>query len=114
MRSVGFFTNAPVVLSLPATESADFRLLLDKPINSYGDVEATVTLSSARTIERYPEQSLAKMYQRLDPKWDSYMWTNQDWYNDSEGFVIPQDKVIDLTAFLSSDGTLTWNVPEGD
>ena len=114
MRSVGFFTNAPVVLSLPATESADFRLLLDKPINSYGDVEATVTLSSARTVERYPEQSLAKMYQRPDPKWDSYMWTNQDWYNDSEGFVIPQDKVIDLTAFLSSDGTLTWNVPEGD
>ena len=114
MRSVGFFTNAPVVLSLSATESADFRLLLDKPINSYGDVEATVTLSSARTIERYPEQSLAKMYQRPDPKWDSYMWTNQDWYNDSEGFVIPQDKVIDLTAFLSSDGTLTWNVPEGD
>lgn len=46
-------------------------------------------------IERYPEQSLAKMYQRPDPKWDSYMWANQDWYNDSEGFVIPQNKVID-------------------
>lgn len=42
------------------------------------------------------------------------MWAKQDWYNDSEGFVIPQDKVTDLTASLSSDGTLTWNVPEGD
>ena len=114
MRSVGFFTNAPVVLSLPATKSGDFRLLLHKPINSYGDIEATVALSTAKMVERYPEQSLAKMYQRPDPKWDSYMWAKQDWYNDSEGFVIPQDKVTDLTASLSSDGTLTWNVPEGD
>ncbi len=114
MRSVGFYTNAPVVLSLPVTRSGDFRLLLDKPFNSYGDIEAIVTLSSAKVIERYPEQSLAKMYQRPDPKWDSYMWPNQDWYNDSEGFVISQDKVIDLTASLSSGGTLTWNVPEGD
>ena len=114
MRSVGFFTNAPVVLSLPATKSGDFRLLLDKPINFYGDIEATVALSTAKMVERYPEQSLAKMYQRPDPKWDSYMWAKQDWYNDSEGFVIPQDKVTDLTASLSSDGTLTWNVPEGD
>jgi|GEM_PF-1009065 len=114
MRSVGFFTNAPVVISLPATQSADFRLLLDKPINSYGDIEAIVSLSSAKVVERYPEQSLAKMYQRPDPKWNSYMWPNQDWYNDSEGFVILEDKVTDLTAFLSSDGMLTWNVPEGD
>lgn len=114
MRSVGFFTNAPVVLSLSATKSGDFRLLLDKPINSYGDIEATVALSTAKMVERYPEQSLAKMYQRPDPKWDSYMWANQEWYHDSEGFVIPQDKVIDLAASLLSDGTLTWNVPEGD
>ena len=27
MPSVGFFTNAPVVLSLPATKSADFRFI---------------------------------------------------------------------------------------
>lgn len=114
MPSVGFFANAPVVLSLPPTKAEDFRLLLDKPLNSYGDIEAIVTLSSEKMIERYPEQSLAKMYQRPDPKWNSYMWANQDWYNDTEGFVIPPDKVIDLTASLSPDGTLTWNVPEGD
>lgn len=114
MKAVGFYANAPVVLSLPLTKASDFRLLLDKPINSYGDIEATVALSSARMVERYPEQSLAKMYQRPDPKWDSYMWPNQDWYADAEGYAIPQDKVIDLTASLSSDGTLTWEVPAGD
>lgn len=114
MRSVGFCPDAPVVLSLPATKSANYRLLLDKPFNSYGDIEATVALSSERMVERYPEQSLAKMYQRPDPKWDSYMWSNQDWYGDEEGFAIPQDKVIDLTSSLSAGGTLTWNVPEGD
>lgn len=114
MKSVGFYTNAPVVLSLPVTKSRDFRLLLDKPVHSYGDVEATVALSSGRLVERYPEQSLAKMYQRPDPKWDSYMWTNQDWYHEVEGFVIPQDKVIDLTGSLSPEGTLTWDVPQGE
>lgn len=114
MQSVGFCPDAPVVLSLPATKSGDFRLLLDKPFNSYGDIEATVTLSSERMVERYPEQSLAKMYQRPDPKWDSYMWTKQDWYNNAEGYAISPDKVIDLTYSLSSDGTLTWDVPEGN
>lgn len=114
MQSVGFDPNAPVVLSLPVTRSGDYRLLLDKPFSSYGDTEAMVSLSSARMIERYPEQSLAKMYQRPDPKWDSYMWPNQNWYNDLEGFVISQDQVLDLTGSLSADGTLTWNVPEGD
>lgn len=114
MRSVGFSPDAPVVLSLPATKSGNYRLLLDKPLNSYGDIEAIVTLSSERMVERYPEQSLAKMYQRPDPKWDSYMWANQDWYSDAEGFAIPQDKVIDLASSLSDGGTLTWDVPEGD
>lgn len=114
MQAVGFDPDAPVVLSLPVTKSSDFRLLLGKPFNSYGDMEAVVTLSSERMIERYPEQSLAKMYQRPDPKWDSYMWTNQDWYAEGEGFAIPQDKVMDLTGFLSDEGTLVWDVPEGD
>lgn len=114
MRSVGFCPDAPVVLSLPATKSGNYRLILDKPLNSYGDIEATVTLSSERMVERYPEQSLAKMYQRPDPKWDSYMWANQDWYSDAEGFAIPQDEVVDLTSSLSDGGTLTWDVPEGD
>lgn len=114
MRSVGFCPDAPVVLSLPVTKTGNYRLLLDKPFNSYGDIEATVVLSSERMVERYPEQSLAKMYQRPDPKWDSYMWANQHWYSDAEGFAIPQDKVIDLTSSLSDGGTLTWDVPEGD
>ena len=114
MKAVGFDPNAPVVLSLPATKSSGFRLLLDKPFNSYGDIEAIVTLSSARVIERYPEQSLAKMYQRPDPKWNSYMWPHQEWYDEAEGFVIPTDQVMDLTASLSAGGTLTWNVPAGD
>ncbi|MDR0744989.1 MAG: glycoside hydrolase family 2, partial [Mediterranea sp.] len=111
---VGFHPNAPVVLSLPATEATDFRLLLDTPTLIHGGMNATVTLSSERVVERYPEQSLAKMYQRPDPQWDSYMWPDRDWYRDSAGFTIPQDKVTDLTALLSADGALTWDVPEGD
>lgn len=112
--TVGFCRNAPVALSLPATKATHFRLVLHTPVLIHGDMTATVALSSERVVERYPEQSLAKMYQRPDPQWDSYMWPDRDWYRDSAGFTIPQDKVVDLTPLLSADGALTWDVPGGD
>jgi hypothetical protein len=113
-NTVGFLREAPVALSLPPTKSTDFRLVIDTPQVIYGKVDATVTLSAARVVECWPEQSLAKMFQRPDPKWDSYMWSRHEWYTGIEGFAIPQDKVVDLTASLAKDGTLTWNVPEGN
>ena len=108
--NVGFEPYAPVVLSLPETQTTTFRLLLE----GRGVAEGTATLSDEHVVERYPEQTLAKMFQRPLPYWPTYMWPRQDWYESATGFVIPVDKVMDLTAFVSANGTLTWNVPEGD
>jgi len=108
--NVGFDPYAPVVLSLPETQATSFRLLID----GRSAAEGTVTLSDGHVVERYPEQTLAKMFQRPLPYWPTYMWPRQAWYDSATGFVIPQDKVVDLTGFVSTDGVLTWDVPEGD
>ena len=107
--NVGFDPYAPVVLSLPETQTTMFRLIIE----SRNAGEGTVVLSDELVVERYPEQSLAKMFQRPLPYWHVYMWPRQAWYESTTGFVIPQDKVLDLTASLSADGILTWEVPEG-
>jgi hypothetical protein len=110
---VGFDRYAPVAISLPDTRTSEFRLLLEAPISTYGEANAEVVLSSEPVLERYPEQSLAKMFQRPLPYWHVYMWERQDWYDLTSEYTIPQDKVMDITASLSKDGTLKWDVPEG-
>ena len=108
--NVGFNPHAPVVLSLPETKTTAFRLLMEAP----GACEGTAILSDEHAVERYPEQTLSKMFQRPLPYWPTYMWPRQEWYESSGGFVIPAEQVMDLTTFLSADGTLKWDVPEGD
>ena len=108
--NVGFDPHAPIVLSLPETQTTSFRLLMD----ASGVGEGTAILSDDHIVERYPEQTLAKMYQRPLPYWPTYMWPRQDWYQSSTGFVISPDEVIDVTAFLSADGVFKWDVPEGN
>ena len=107
--NVGFEPYAPIVLSLPETQTTSFRLQLE----GTGAAEGTITLSDEHVVERFPEQTLAKMFQRPLPYWPTYMWPRQDWYESATGFVIPPNQVLDLTAFVSANGTLTWNVPEG-
>ncbi|MDR0395000.1 MAG: glycoside hydrolase family 2, partial [Tannerella sp.] len=111
--NVGFDPYAPIAVSLPETKASEFRLLLGKPLSRYGTPSATVTLSSEPVTERYPEQSLAKMFQRPLPYWHVYMWEKQDWYDRASEYTIPQDQVTDITAFLSKDGVLKWDVPDG-
>jgi hypothetical protein len=110
---VGFDRYAPVAISLPDTRTSEFRLLLDTPVSTYGEAKAVATLSSEPVLERYPEQSLAKMFQRPLPYWHVYMWERQGWYDQTSEYTIPQDKVMDITSSFSKDGTLEWDVPEG-
>ncbi|MDR3251516.1 MAG: glycoside hydrolase family 2 [Tannerella sp.] len=111
---VGFKPESPVVISLPETQTESFRLILEKPQYDYKSLKAGATLSDATAVERYPEQSLAKMFQRPLPYWNTYMWQKQDWYDENSGFVIPENKVTDLTAAVSADGVLKCEAPEGE
>lgn len=107
--NVGFDPYAPVVIALPETKGEAFRLELSPE----GGGELEVTLSSRPVIERYPEKTLAKMFQTPLPLWHDYLWEEQPAISDPD-LIVSKEKVIDLTSSFSADGTLQWTVPEGD
>lgn len=106
--NVGFVPYAPVVISLPELTASQFRL----EMTGEGQGRGEVTLSSAPMVERYPEKSLAKMFQTPLPMWDDYLWDNQPAVSEASLMLSP-DKIKNLTASVK-DGVLTWDVPEGN
>jgi hypothetical protein len=47
------------------------------------------------------------------PYWDAYLWDKQAEL-DNDALAINPEDVIDISEFLSEDGTLNWDVPHGD
>ena len=111
--SVGFIPDAPVVISVPETSSDKFRLSLGKPEAIDKTSKITVTLSTEPMVERWPEKSLAKMYQRPDPKWDSYIWPLEPDYGGTDSAAVRSAQVLDVTGSVSDKGELVWKVPDG-
>lgn len=106
--NVGFDPYAPVVISLPEVTASQFRL----EMSDEGGADGEVTLSSSPMVERYPEKSLAKMFQTPLPMWDDYLWKEQPAVSDASLLVSPE-KVKDVTVF-AQHGVLNWEVPAGD
>jgi hypothetical protein len=108
--NVGFDPYSPVAVSVPAVTARDFRLV----ISGRGDINwlKDAVLSSAPTIERYPEKTLAKMFQTPLPYWHEYQWRTQP-VVDNPALVVDPTKVFDISGHLSGDH-LVWNAPEGD
>ena len=108
--NVGFEPYAPVVLSVPATTASDFRLELDGIAPQSGLSE--VVFSSAPVVERYPEKTLAKMYQTPLPYWHEYQWPVQPEPGDAS-LVVDPSQVLDISSCLQGD-RLIWEAPEGE
>jgi len=108
--NVGFIPYAPVVVSFPAVTSSDYRLLL-----SHGGSSgiAEIVISTAPRVEHYAEKTLAKMFPTPLPYWEEYQWPQQAEVDD-ESLVVDPSQVIDITESMTPDGTLNWDVPEGD
>ena len=106
--NVGFKPYAPVAVALPNISGKQLRLVIDKP----GAGELTFSLSSQAVVERYPEKTLAKMFQTPLPMWSDYMWPASPVVNNAQ-YVIDPDKVTDLTDSFR-DGKLNWKVPQGE
>lgn len=103
---VGFVPLAPYVFSLPDVEGKDFRVTLAR--NGFvGKVE----ISETPMVEFYAEKTLAKMYPHPLPMWDDYMWREQPDYTDVDFLQVSQ--VRDISSYVSAEGNLTWDVPEG-
>jgi len=119
---VGFDPYAPVVVTFPATTATSFRLIIQNEKDSIpvflrnpipGSGLAELVLSAAPRVERYSEKTLAKMHQTDLPYWKDYQWPQQPEVDD-KALVIDGSKVVDITKNMTADGTLNWDVPEGD
>ena len=108
--NVGFDPYAPVVVSVPATTASEFRLELANVGPGMGLSE--VEFSSLPAVERYPEKTLAKMFQTPLPYWHEYQWPVQP-ETDDPSLVIDPGKVLDISAFLQGD-RLVWKAPAGE
>lgn len=109
--NVGFEPYAPIVISVPATTANSFRLVVKDANPNSGLAE--VTLATAPKVERYSEKTLAKMHQTPLPYWKEYQWAAQPVVDD-KSLVIDAAKMVDITNNLAVDGTLNWDVPEGE
>ncbi|MGZ3871639.1 MAG: glycosyl hydrolase [Mucilaginibacter sp.] len=106
----GFLPWAKSAISIPATTSANFRLVLTKISANSGLAE--LKLSGTPVVDSYMEKTLAKAWQTEDLTWDAYQWSQPP--NEHSKFVIDPEKVIDVSKFMAADGTLNWKVPEGN
>jgi hypothetical protein len=107
--NVGFIPYAPIVISIPEVKGSEFRLVIDKA--SAGIID-NIQLSNVPKVERFPEKTLAKMFQTPHPMFYDYVWSAQPESTD-KNVVVPVNDVIDITKYFDKDGTLTWNVPKG-
>ncbi|MDR1372260.1 MAG: glycoside hydrolase family 2 [Dysgonamonadaceae bacterium] len=105
---VGFEPYAPIVIGLPEITTTAFRFILKNvsQVPCYTDLYVT----HQPVIERYPEKTLAKMFQSTLPLWHDYMWDTE---TSETALSIPLDKVLDISDKLN-DGVITWEVPEGE
>ncbi len=108
--NVGFDPFAPIVLSIPETSSKHFRLVISEVTMAGGIAE--IDLSPTPKLERYPEKSLAKMFQTPLPYWKDYLWPAQPEVKDL-ALVIDPKTVVDISGSRTADGTIKWNVPTG-
>lgn len=109
MLSVGFSPKSPGAISFPTTSSKKFVLSITGQMD--GEL-AEIKLSSAAYVEQFAEKTLAKMWPNPFPTWASYMWPVQPELSDPN-FVVDPDKVLDISRYMKSDGTLEWQVPPG-
>lgn len=110
-KKVGFDPYADVVMSFDPVKSDSYRVVFRSVGAGAGIAE--LALSSVPRVERYKEKSLAKLFQSEVPAWDEYLWREQPQADDRSMAVQP-GQVIDLSDKMTADGTLKWDVPEGE
>lgn len=111
-ENVGFDAFAPAAISFEAVESSTYRIIIDQTYGQAGVRE--IELKTIPIIERFEEKTFAKMHPTPLPFWHHYMWPKQAEVDASKGHAIAPEQVVDLTQKLSADGSLLWDVPEGE
>lgn len=113
--NVGPDRYGAVSISLPDVRSDAFRLVCTNKGRMWrADVGfSEILISEAPVLEHYVEKKLGKMFPSPLPKWDSYIWENQQEI-DAEELKVSASEVIDISDKMDANGLLTWDVPEGE
>ena len=108
--NTGFIPFGPATFSIPATTSSNFRIIFTKVSSNSGIAE--IKLSATPMVENYMEKTLAKMWPTPHPFWEAYQWASQP--AETSKYIIDPLRVIDVSKYISADGTLNWKVPSGN
>ncbi|WP_422083594.1 glycosyl hydrolase [Ulvibacterium sp.] len=122
--NVGPDKYASILVTLPETESKNFRLKLKAlggvfQSNTFPNAKrevwnlSEIVLSEAVGLEDYSEKTLGKMHPTPFPAWDSYLWEQQAAITDNS-LTVKKADVVDISDKMDSDGTLLWNAPPGE
>jgi hypothetical protein len=109
--NVGFDRYAPAAIAIPATTANNIRLVF-RNLSPHSGI-TDIKISSSPKVEQYAEKTLAKMYPTPLPYWNEYQWKQQPVINDPQVVIAP-NSVIDISQYMSADGTLNWNAPAGE
>jgi hypothetical protein len=107
-NKVGFIPLAPMIMAIPPTAGRHFRLVFSKPCEL-----GAIHVTSALRMESAYEKQLAKMFPGAILPPTAYTWPELP-AADAKDLAISAQSVCDLSKSMSSDGTLTWQVPAGD
>lgn len=122
--NVGPDKYAPIMIALPETNAAAFKVEFEVPDHLYKSFTendpvietwdlAEIIISEAAGLESFAEKDLSKMHPTPIPAWDSYLWESQNAVTD-ENLKVSQDKVMDISQFMNKDGQLSWDAPKGN
>ena len=113
--NVGPDVYGAVSLALPDVKSNTFKLVCNDGGGRWGARAgfSEIIISEEPVLEHFVEKRLGKMFPSPLPKWDSYIWENQDEINNAE-LKIDEKQVVDISDKMDANGLLTWNVPEGE
>lgn len=109
--NVGFEPYGSAVVSIPATTSANFRIVFN---DNSGDTSLSeLEISSSPKVENYIEKTLAKMFPTPLPYWNEYQWVQQP-VIDNQSLVVDPSRILDISKFMNADGKLSWDAPAGN
>jgi hypothetical protein len=113
--NVGPDVYGPVSIAINGIQTDAFRLVCKKEDGRWSAKSgfSEIVISESPVLEHFVEKKLGKMFPSPLPKWNSYIWEDQESIA-QEDLKIKGEKVIDISDKMNADGLLSWDVPEGE
>ena len=107
--AMGPLVAAPFDFSLAPVTARHLRLTVSRLEGA--PVLHGLRFSGAARIDAAVEKQLGRMYPEPVPPVDAFLWPQQP--EPTPGTAVDATRIVDLTARVAQDGTLTWQAPAG-